>query len=94
MIYPVRKQFYYIYILRSLKTGKFYTGYTNDLRKRFIEHQNGKSTYTKVHGPYELIYYEACLNQQDATAREKYLKTGMGKGYLKNRIKRFLFLTG
>jgi len=41
-----------------------------------------------------LIYYEACLNEQDARQREKYLKSGMGKRYLKNRLKRFLFLTG
>ncbi|PIY96439.1 MAG: excinuclease ABC subunit C, partial [Candidatus Kerfeldbacteria bacterium CG_4_10_14_0_8_um_filter_42_10] len=41
-----------------------------------------------------LIYYEACLNKDDAFARERYLKSGMGKRYLKNRLKRFLSLTG
>jgi len=44
--------------------------------------------------PFELIYYEACLNEQDAFAREKYLESGMGKRYLKNRLRRFLSLTG
>ena len=48
----------------------------------------------KERGPFELIYYEACLNEQDALARENYLKSGMGKRYLKNRLKRFLSLTG
>ena len=71
-----------------------YTGYTRDLRKRFKEHTDGKSTYTKKRGPYQLIYYEACLNQEDAIAREKYLKTGKGKRYIKYRLKRFLFRTG
>lgn len=86
-------KFYYIYLLRSLATKKWYTGYTSDLRKRFSEHQNNKSTYTRNKGPYELIYYEACLTKEDATAREKYLKSGMGRRYLANRLKRFLSLT-
>jgi len=49
---------------------------------------------TKGRGPFELIYYEACINEQDARTREKYLKSGPGKHYLKNRLKRFLSLTG
>lgn len=92
---PVRNSmFYYTYILQSQKSGKFYTGYTSDLRKRFKEHNEGKSTYTRSRGPYELIYYEACLNEQDARARELYLKAGKGKRFLKYRLKRFLFRTG
>lgn len=71
-----------------------YTGYTGDLRKRFKEHQQNKSPYTKGRGPYEIIYYEACINEQDARSRELYLKSGMGKRYMKNRLKRFLSLTG
>ncbi len=85
---------YYIYILQSKKDKNWYTGYTDDLRKRFKEHNEGRVYSTKGRGPFELIYYEACLNQQDATSREKHLKTGMGKRYLKNRLKRSLSLTG
>lgn len=85
---------FYIYVLRSKKNKSWYTGYTADLRKRFKEHNDNKHGFTKNRGPFELIYYEACYNQQDATSREKYLKTGMGKRYLKNRLKRFLSLTG
>ncbi len=85
---------FYTYVLKSLKSDYCYTGSTNDLRKRFNQHNSGKSTYTKSRGPYKLIYYEACLNEQDARSREIYLKTGMGKRYLKNRLKRFLSLTG
>jgi putative endonuclease len=85
---------YYIYVLLSKKDNKYYTGFTGDLRKRFSEHNAGKVPATKNRVPLELIYYEACLNEQDATSREKYLKTGMGKRYLKNRLKRFLILTG
>lgn len=85
---------FYTYILKSKKDGKLYTGSTNDLRKRFNQHNTGRSTYTKNRGPYVLIYYEACLDEKDARSREKYLKSGMGKRYIKNRIKRFLSLTG
>ena len=85
---------YYVYVLQSKKNNYWYTGYAADLRKRFKEHNGNKCGFTKGRGPFELIYYEACLNQQDATSREKYLKSGMGKRYLKNRLKRFLSLTG
>ena len=84
---------HYVYILRGKRSGYWYTGCTGDLRKRFKEHNEGKSTYSK-RDTYELIYYEACIDKKDAFVREKYLKTGMGKRYLKNRLKRFLTLTG
>lgn len=82
---------FYTYVLKSKKDGKFYVGYTKDLRKRFKEHSNGKSLYTKGRGPFVLIYYEACLDEGDAKKRELYLKSGRGKRYLKDRLKRFLF---
>jgi putative endonuclease len=63
-----------------------YTGCTKNLRERLIQHNNGKSLHTKRRGPFKLIYYEACLSKDKAWSRELYLKTGMGKRYLKNRI--------
>ena len=84
---------FYVYVLKG-KDNNWYTGSTNDLRKRFKEHNEGKVSSTKNRGPFELIYFEACINREDAFARERYLKTGMGKRYLKNRLKRFLSLTG
>jgi len=84
---------FYTYVLKSRKSVYLYTGSTNDLR-RFKEHNSGKSSYTAKRGHYELIYYEACSNEGDARTREKYLKTAMGKRYLKNRLKRFLSLMG
>lgn len=85
---------HYVYVINSTKDKKMYTGCTEDLRKRFSEHNNGNVPSTKGRGPFELIYYEASLSGEDAFAREKYLKSGMGKRYLKNRLKRFLSLTG
>ncbi len=67
-----------------------YTGYTKDINKRVAEHNSGKVKSTKERRPLKLIYWEGCLNQQDATRREKYLKTAWGKRYIKNRIKNYL----
>jgi putative endonuclease len=78
--------FYYTYILKSKKDGKLYTGSTKDLRKRLAQHNKGQSTYTKGRGPFIIIYYEACLSEEKARSRELYLKSGMGKRYLKNRL--------
>lgn len=85
---------FYTYVLKSTKDYRWYTGYTSDLKKRLSEHNSGKNISTKNRAPFELIYYEACQNQDDAKAREKYLKAGAGKKYLKNRLKRFLLFTG
>lgn len=85
---------YYVYVLQSKKNDKWYTGSTNNLRKRLTQHNRGESGWTKSGIPWKLIYYEACLDEEDARSRELYLKSGMGKRYLKNKIKRFLSLTG
>lgn len=93
---PVRaNMFYYVYILQSKKDKRWYTGFTVDIRKRLTEHNEELyESWTKGRGPFELIYCEMCKNKEDARKREKYLKTGMGKRYLKNRLRRFLALTG
>lgn len=92
---PVRdNMYYYVYVLQSKKDKKLYTGFTGDLRKRLKEHNEKRSTHTKGREPFVLIYYEACFNKTDARSRETYLKSGMGKRYIKNRLKRFLSLTG
>ncbi len=83
-------QYYYTYVLLSLKDRKFYTGYTKDILNRVYEHKQGYCRSTQDRLPIRLIYYEACLNQRDALARERYLKSGMGKRYIRNRIKKYL----
>jgi putative endonuclease len=79
---------YYVYVLKSKKDGKFYTGCTGNLRKRLTEHSDGKVQSTHYRVPFELVYYEASRNNGDALHREKYLKTTYGMRYLKNRLKR------
>jgi putative endonuclease len=83
-------RYYYVYVLRSEKDGKFYVGYTNNVRKRLEQHNIGQVESTKNRVPLELIYWEGCINQQDATKREKYLKSSWGKRYIKNRLEQYL----
>ncbi len=80
----------YVYVLMSETDGNWYTGYTVDLRKRLAQHQAGNSASTRSRGPWSLIYYEASLDIEDARARERYLKSGMGKRYVRIRLKNFL----
>ena len=77
--------YYYIYVLEC-NDGFWYTGFTKDLKIRIDEHIKGRVESTKRRLPVKLIYFEGCLYQQDATKREKYLKTTYGKRYIKNRL--------
>ncbi|MFA4872167.1 MAG: GIY-YIG nuclease family protein [Patescibacteria group bacterium] len=77
---------FYVYVLK-LNNGQTYIGYTEDLKRRFIEHQTGQSKYTKTHRPLSLIYYEAYLSKKDAAKREKVLKQFKNSyTHLKKRI--------
>ncbi len=78
---------YYVYVLQSLKDRKLYTGYTEDLKRRVNQHNNGKIVSTKFRRPFTVVYYEACLSKADALHQEKYLKTRYGKSFLKSRLK-------
>ena len=81
---------YFVYVLISKLDGKFYTGFTSDLIKRLELHNLGRVYSTKRRIPFEVVYYEFCLNINDAIHREKYLKSTYGKRFLKNRLKSFL----
>ena len=69
---------YSVYILQGLKDNSLYVGHTSNLKKRFDEHNSGKSLATKSFMPYKLIFYEAFINRIDAKNREEYLKNGWG----------------
>ena len=81
--------FYYIYILLSEKDGKRYIGYTSDLKRRIEEHNNSLVESTKHRRPLRLIYYEACLNEEDAKKREKYFKSQWGYKFINKRLKSY-----
>ena len=78
---------YYTYVLQSEKSKTWYTGATIDLRNRVRQHNEGLVKSTRSIRPVTLIYYEACRDREDAFRRERYLKSGMGKRYLRNRLK-------
>jgi len=86
--------YYYDYFLLSESDNLFYTGYTHNLKERLEMHNKGMVSSTKKRIPFKLVYFEGCINQQDATRREKYLKSGNGKAYFKNRLKIFFIQRG
>jgi len=83
---PVRPRWFYTYVLRSEKDGELYTGSTHNLKQHVAAHNNGLVTSTRHRRPLKLIYFEACQSEEAARRRERYLKTGMGKRYLRNRL--------
>ena len=78
--------FFYVYLLESLKDGKRYIGFTNNLKRRLEEHKKGLSLSTKLRLPFKLIYFEGCLDEEDAKRREGYLKTTQGRRFLGLRL--------
>jgi len=82
---------HYTYVLVSDRDHRFYTGTTNDLRRRLREHGDGRVASTAYRRPVRLVYYEACVSMDHAYPRERFLKTGKGKRYLKNRLASSLF---
>lgn len=84
--------FFYTYVLQSSKDRKYYIGFTHDLRRRIEEHTLGQGLATSARRPLILIYYESCLNEQDAKQREKYLKTTAGRRFLAKRLRQFRLL--
>ena len=81
---------FYTYVLHSARDGEWYTGATSDLRARVGDHIQGRVRSTRNRAPLDLVYYEACLSQADAFRRERYLKTGKGKRYLRQRLREWL----
>jgi putative endonuclease len=80
----------YTYVLLCGRDHRFYTGCTRDLRLRFQQQQSGRVPWTASRQPVRLIYYEASRRADDAYRRERFLKSGKGKSYLKSRLAGFL----
>jgi putative endonuclease len=82
---PIKLKFFYTYVLRC-SDSELYVGYAKDLRVRLGQHKMGKVPATAYRLPVELVCYEACLDISLAQARERQLKTGFGRAYLKRRL--------
>ncbi len=78
---------YNVYAIHSLERNYIYVGMTNNFVRRFSEHQKGKEKTTKPYAPFEVVIVEEYINRTEAREREKYLKSGCGKEYLKSFIK-------
>lgn len=77
---------YFVYVLKSQKTNSLYKGQTANLEKRLLEHNIGKVKSTKAFIPWKIAYYEEFTNREDAVKREKYLKSGIGRQFLRDII--------
>jgi predicted GIY-YIG superfamily endonuclease len=74
---------YHVYVLKSLKNGKRYVGYTSkDPDVRFVEHVSGTNAWTRQNRPLALVYSEKFENVSDARLRERFLKCGQGRKFL------------
>ncbi|KKS82874.1 MAG: hypothetical protein UV58_C0004G0047 [Candidatus Wolfebacteria bacterium GW2011_GWC1_43_10] len=78
-----------VYVLKSRRDGDNYVGCTNNLKLRLKKYNLGQAYSTKNRRPLDLIYAETFLNQQDAYTREKFLKSGWGKSYIKKVLKNY-----
>jgi len=77
---------YYVYVLISESTGRRYIGQTGDLSRRLREHNdpvhNVRKYTTRQLGPWRLVWSESFPTRQQAMARERWLKSGAGRGWL------------
>ena len=83
-------KYYWVYVLFSLKDQKQYIGFTTNLKRRFCEHNAGKSKSTAPRRPFKLLFAEVYISKADAMRRERYFKTDPGKKTLKLMLKESL----
>ena len=82
---------FYVYILYSEKFGRSYTGFTSDLEQRLLSHNELSSKdWTKRYRPWVLIHSEEYSTKGEAMAREKFLKTGKGREFVKAKVEEYL----
>ncbi len=80
---------FYTYVLKSKKNERLYVGSTDDLKRRFLEHNNGRGgKYTKDNRPFEILYYEAYNSYDLAKQSERFYKTGYGREVLKDKLQK------
>jgi putative endonuclease len=81
---------YCVYVIRSQSSRKTYIGHTQNLEKRLREHNDPdchSSKFTKrFSGPWVLVYSESYNTRSEAFRRERWLKTGVGRQFLRTRL--------
>ena len=74
---------FHVYILHCEKDNGLYVGYTANIKNRLKDHNEGSVISTKARRPLKLLFLESYINKGDATRREIYLKTTVGRKMLK-----------
>ena len=74
---------YFVYVLISEKQGRHYVGLTNDIYRRLEEHNKGKTKSTRFYSPWRILFKENYKSRIEARNREKYLKSGVGREFIK-----------
>lgn len=77
---------HFVYILKSVKDGSYYTGYTEYIQKRLVEHNTGSSKYSNTKAPFELVWHCAFQDKSKALIFEKYLKQGSGFAFARKHL--------
>jgi putative endonuclease len=81
---------WYTYILQSKKNKNLYVGHSSDLKRRFTEHnQKRGGSYSSKNAPFDLIFYEAYVEKEDAVNSELFYKSGYGREVLKGKLKKY-----
>ena len=78
---------YYVYVLKSINFERKYVGFTSNFKNRLEQHNSGKTKSTRPYKPWKILFYEEFDDKIDAIKREKYLKSGVGREYIKTRLR-------
>ncbi|MBI2446869.1 MAG: GIY-YIG nuclease family protein [Parcubacteria group bacterium] len=74
---------YFVYAIRSTQRNYIYVGLTNNIERRIKQHNDGKEKTTRAYSPFRVIYVDKFEDRKSAREKEKYLKSGTGKEFLK-----------
>ena len=77
---------YFVYVLRSDKFIRNYVGFSSNVEKRLADHNNGRTKSTKPFRPWKLLFIESFETKIEALQREKFLKSGQGRDYIKRKL--------
>lgn len=74
---------YWVYVIKSCDKNYTYAGISNNIERRLGEHNNGYNKSTKPYAPFKTLFVEKCPDRKSARKREKFLKSGKGREFLK-----------
>ena len=78
---------YYVYVIESINFKRRYIGFTSNIENRLKQHNSGKTRSTKAYKPWKLLFFEEFKDKIDAINREKYLKSGVGREYIREWLR-------